>query len=418
MAEESAAIALNGVSKIYGTAPERGLDLLRAGADRQEMVRNGYVVAVDNAQLSILPGEIFVVMGLSGSGKSTLLRCINRLVEPTAGRILIEGKNITHLETAVLLRLRVEKLGMVFQQFALFPHLTVLDNIAFGLRVRGMPKRRRRARAAEILSLVGLEGWGDKKPRQLSGGMQQRVGLARALALDPPILLMDEPFGSLDPLIREEMQRELLRLQKTLRKTVVFITHDLNEAITLGSRVAIFREGRIVQLGAPLDIIARPHDDYVSAFVRDVNPLKILTFDQALDRAVPVLRADKADAAGAIAAVGAGAGCQHTIVLDADGRALGITLQSGTKTADNGSLGHAMARDFLRVPFNAPIGQHLSELAAATLPAIVVDGDGRFVGALTSQSIVQAISARRAPTGPGEECRHPPSGDREQRRDD
>ena len=231
----------------------------------------GAVVAVRDATLRVRRGEIFVVMGLSGSGKSTLVRCLLRLVEPTAGRILVDGEDVTAMDARQLTAFRRHKVAMVFQHYGLLPHRTVLENVAFGLRLRGEPRRVQLERARAALARVGLEKWADRHPAALSGGMRQRVGIARALARDADLLLMDEPFSGLDPLIRRELQDELLRLQAELHKTIVFITHDLQEALRLGDRLAIMRAGRIVQVGRPREIIQHPADDYVHRFVRDVR---------------------------------------------------------------------------------------------------------------------------------------------------
>jgi glycine betaine/proline transport system ATP-binding protein len=388
-------IELRALTKLYGAKPQRGLALLRDGVTRQDLTRHGYVLALNDVDLKVHSGEIYVVMGLSGSGKSTLVRCINRLVEPTAGQVLIEGLDITQLRHRELRQVRVHRLGMVFQQFALFPHLTILENIAFGLRVMGVSRQERRSRASEALHLVGLAGWGDRKPRELSGGMQQRVGLARALALNTPILLMDEPFGSLDPLIREEMQGELLRLRKSLNKTVVFITHDLHEAITLGSRVAILRNGEIVQEGCPTDIILKPKDKYVEAFVREVNILKILRADQALDDTGPVLRMSDWGTTRCLAAEVAAD--RPIVVLDGEGRPVGTLDASRTQVGVTGRLADLASPDFVRLSHDALVNSHLAEIAEARRPVIIVDVRERYLGVITGQSIIKAIATVRRP---------------------
>ena len=236
----------------------------------------GHVVALRDVSFDVAEGEIFVVMGLSGSGKSTLVRCLIRLIEPTQGQILVDGEDIVNYDDSQLIQLRRNKVAMVFQRYGLFPHLRVLENAAWGLEVRGVDKSKRSQLAGEVLDMVGLKGWESSYPRELSGGMQQRVGLARALAVNPEILLLDEPFSGLDPLIRREMQDELSKLQEHLRKTLVFITHDLNEALKLGDRIAIMRDGVIVQLGTPEQIVMTPADDYVSEFIRDVRKEVVL----------------------------------------------------------------------------------------------------------------------------------------------
>lgn len=292
------AIRLENLCKVFGANPEAGVRLMNEGMSYADLAKRGHIAALRNINLHVDPGEIYVVMGLSGSGKSTLVRCINRLIDPTSGSVWIGDKDITTLSDRELRSIRTKEIAMVFQRFALLPHLSVLDNIAFGLRVVGIPKKERRERACAALELVGLSGWGDRKPRQLSGGMQQRVGLARALAIETPILLMDEPFGALDPLLREDLQQELLDLQAKLKKTIVFITHDLAEALTLGNRIAIVRSGEIVQEATPSTIVTSPVDSYVEAFVKEVNVLKILRIKDAYDENFSRQDLEKARQAG------------------------------------------------------------------------------------------------------------------------
>mgnify|MGYP002377531124 CR=1 FL=1 len=264
-------ISVRDLWKVYGPRAERLVGSPDADLPRAELeARTGNVVAMREVSLDVLPGEVFVVMGLSGSGKSTLIRCVTRLIEPTAGSVTIEGDNVTGASDAELLAIRRHKVSMVFQHFGLLPHRTLLDNVAFGLELQGVDKRDRRDRAAATLELVGLPGMGSYKPHQLSGGQQQRVGLARALATNPDIMLFDEPFSALDPLIRREMQDEIIRLRREVRKTMMFITHDLSEALRLGDRIAIMRDGRIVQVGTPAEVVLEPADEYVANFVRDV----------------------------------------------------------------------------------------------------------------------------------------------------
>ncbi|RPJ01188.1 MAG: glycine betaine/L-proline ABC transporter ATP-binding protein, partial [Chloroflexi bacterium] len=270
-----AKISCHHVWKIFG--PKGKKNQKRPLQQDKLIPKAGHVVAVKDVSFEVEPGEIFVVMGLSGSGKSTLVRCLIRLIEPSSGQVLINGQNVLTMNRAELRNLRLHHISMVFQQFGLFPHRRVIDNVAYGLEVQRVNKKARLKRANEMLELVGLEGWGHYFPRELSGGMQQRVGLARALAVNPEILLFDEPFSSLDPLIRREMQDELLRLQAQMQKTVIFITHDFSEAVKLGNRIAIMKEGQIVQLGTPETIVTQPADDYVRAFTRDIPRAKVLT---------------------------------------------------------------------------------------------------------------------------------------------
>lgn len=288
----SARLEAEHLYKVFGRRPDQAVERLRAGAGREELRADGTTAAVIDASFSVAPGQIFVVMGLSGSGKSTLLRMLNGLLEPTAGRVLFDGQDLTALTDRELRQVRAHKISMVFQHFALFPHRSVRENAAYGLEVQGVPRAEREARAGEALALCGLAGWEDSWPDELSGGMQQRVGLARALATDADLLLMDESFSALDPLIRRDMQDQLLELQKSLKKTIVFITHDLNEAMRLGDRIAVMRDGRIVQTGTAEDILLRPANDYVASFIQDVDRSRVLTASAVMDTGVDGHEAD------------------------------------------------------------------------------------------------------------------------------
>lgn len=264
-------LRIENLTKIYGSHISEAITLLKAGKTKEEIVKaTNSVIGVYNVSLDVSEGEFFVIMGLSGSGKSTLLRCLNRLIEPTAGEIWLDDEEILKLDKKSLQQLRQKKISMVFQQFALFPHRTVLENVAYGLEIQKIAKSERLAKAEKNLQLVGLSGWENKYPAQLSGGMQQRVGLARALCNDPEILLMDEPFSALDPLTREEMQDELVYLQKQMKKTIIFITHDLYEALKISDRIAFMLNGEIVQIGTPKEIISEPATEYVHKFVNNI----------------------------------------------------------------------------------------------------------------------------------------------------
>jgi len=268
-------IEVKNLVKVFGSQPEKALEMLRKGSNKEQVLaKTGQTMAVNNVSFAIQAGETFVIMGLSGSGKSTILRCLNRLINPTSGNVLLDGEDITKLKPRELRQIRQTKMAMVFQQFALLPHRTVLQNVVYGLEVQGVAKEERERRAQNTLDLVGLTGWENSYPDNLSGGMKQRVGLARALTNDPDILLMDEAFSALDPLIREEMQEELLRLQKRMNKTIVFITHDLSEALKLGDRIAFVRDGSLVQVGTPEEITGQPADDYVAKFVNIIRKTK------------------------------------------------------------------------------------------------------------------------------------------------
>jgi glycine betaine/proline transport system ATP-binding protein len=288
----SARLEAAGLYKVFGRRPDEAVEQLRKGADREGLRADGTTAAVIDASFTVEPGQTFVVMGLSGSGKSTLLRMLNGLLEPTAGHVRFDGQDLTALSDRALREVRARKISMVFQHFALFPHRSVLENAAYGLAVQGVPRGEREQRAAEALALCGLAGWEKSWPDELSGGMQQRVGLARALATDADLLLMDESFSALDPLIRRDMQDQLIELQKELKKTIVFITHDLNEAMRLGDRIAVMRDGRIVQIGTAEDILVRPANDYVASFTQDVDRYRILTAASVMDTD---LRGDEAD---------------------------------------------------------------------------------------------------------------------------
>ena len=271
-------VSCRDVWKVYGPHPERIIGSEDANLPRAELLeKTGCVAAVRDVSFDVREGEVFVVMGLSGSGKSTLVRMINRLHDPTSGSILIDDEDVMQLSGERLRDVRRHKISMVFQHFGLFPHRRIVDNVAYGLEVQGIDKDERQAKATEILETVGLGGWGDHYPEELSGGMQQRVGLARALATDPEIMLFDEPFSALDPLIRRDMQSEVVRLQREVRKTMIFITHDLAEALKLGDRIAIMKDGRFVQVGTPEEVVAQPADDYVADFTRDVPRAHVLT---------------------------------------------------------------------------------------------------------------------------------------------
>ncbi len=271
-------ISCRDVWKVFGKNPERLIESLDPEQSRtQILTRTGHLVAVRGVSFAVQKGETFVVMGLSGSGKSTLVRCISRLIDPTQGEIMVGGQDVVKMDAQQLMELRRHKISMVFQNFGLFPHRRVIENVAYGLEVQGMKKVDRLERAAAMIKLVGLAGWERHYPKQLSGGMQQRVGLARALAVDPQILLFDEPFSALDPLIRRDMQDELLNLRTKLGKTIIFITHDFAEALRLGDRIAIMRDGQFVQVGTPEEVVAHPLNSYVSAFTKDAPRARILT---------------------------------------------------------------------------------------------------------------------------------------------
>ncbi len=384
-------IEIDDVTKIFGDEPDgKALALLRAGCSKEEIREStGHVVGVNAADIDVAEGEIFVVMGLSGSGKSTLIRCVNRLYEPTAGRIVVDGVDVTALDSTELQEFRRESTGMVFQHFALFPHRSVRDNVAFGLKVKGVDDEARKSAAEDALALVGLTGYESSFPRQLSGGMQQRVGLARALATDPDILLMDEAFSALDPLIRRQMQDELMEIQSKLRKTILFITHDLNEALRVGSRVCIMRDGAVQQIGTPADILMRPATDYVAEFVHDVDQGRVLTVDGVREAAVTVpASATVAEARRAIDR--AGSGVVH--VVDADGRPVGAVTRESVERAVDGGAGE-LGDLCQKVPAvtNDTVLAKVYQLFGSGLPVAVVDGDGKLAGEVRPLEVLAGL---------------------------
>jgi glycine betaine/proline transport system ATP-binding protein len=279
------AIKMRGVTKIFGEAPEAALTLLRKGMSKAEVqAETNHVIGLDNVSLDIEKGQIYVVMGLSGSGKSTLIRHVNRLIDPTDGEILVNGTDVLKMSLPELRAFRRTQIAMVFQKFGLLPHRTVIDNVAYGLEVRGVAKKERLAEAAKWIEIVGLAGYENSRTRQLSGGQQQRVGLARALAMDTDIILMDEAFSALDPLIRSGMQDQLIQLQKDLNKTILFITHDFDEALKIGNRIAVLKDGSVQQVGKPEDIVLRPANEHIEEFVRDVNKARAIHVRSIMER--------------------------------------------------------------------------------------------------------------------------------------
>jgi glycine betaine/proline transport system ATP-binding protein len=333
-------------------------------------------------------------MGLSGSGKSTLIRCLNRLIPPTSGKIYIDGDDILAFNEERLRDLRRHKVSMVFQRFALFPHKTVIDNVAYGLKVRGMKKDERRQLAQQTLDLVGLGAWGDYYPRNLSGGMQQRVGLGRALATDPDILLMDEPFGALDPLIRREIQEELLQLQRAVNKTIIFITHDLHEALKLGDRIAIMKDGYFVQVGTPEEIVSRPADDYVAAFTRDVDLGRVITVQYITQSTTPLyLDQSNLDQVRQRFATENG---EALYVVDKIGRPVGL-LRSQTILAETtATVAQAMETDFPLAQADWELAD-VYDLCTQGLPVAVVDENGRFQGTLHYRDVLATLSTNNTP---------------------
>jgi len=391
----TAKLTVENVYKIFGNDPAGALERLRRGQTKEEIFEEtGQTVGVQDASFSVEEGRIFVIMGLSGSGKSTMVRMLNGLIEPSAGRILIDGEDIASASRETLRRIRREKIAMVFQHFALFPHKTIAENAAYGLKVKGLAAPERRRRALEALEQVGLSAWADSFPSELSGGMQQRVGLARGLATDPQILLMDEPFGALDPLIRKQMQEELLVLQRTLKKTIIFITHDLNEALMLGERIAIMKDGRLVQVGTAEEIVSTPADDYVAAFVADIDRGRVFTAGTvAGDPAAVQLQSDSAeDAIRNMEELNRNA----LYVLDGEEIAGVVTYQdlaaAGRNGADEPELAQVLITDYPTAPPDAQLAE-LYGPASAGLPIAVTDAENRLLGVVEPEAVFAQLSS-------------------------
>lgn len=386
-------IRVEGLTKVFGRVGP-ALKMLDRGRDREEIFSElGSVVAVHGAGFTVAEGEIFVVMGLSGSGKSTLVRCINRLIEPTRGRVVVDGEDVTSLSERELRRLRLEKVSMVFQHFSLFPHLNVLRNVAFGLRSRGLPGDEQTTRAREMLERVGLLDRAESSIDELSGGMQQRVGLARALATDPKVLLMDEPFSALDPLIRREMQDELLSLQDQLAKTIVFITHDLDEALKLGDRIAFMKDGVIEQIGTPEEILRQPATDYVADFVQGANPWTIITAEHIMDRPDALVKAT--DGPRLALRRMRSHGISSIFVVGPHGLLEGILTADAAAEAirrDRLGLSEWIIRDFVSVAPDTTLEQLIPLGATAEYPLPVVDEHRRLLGIIVRSAILTGMT--------------------------
>lgn len=395
-------IECRGLTKVFGGRPERVHDFLDRGGTKEEaQARFGNAVGVYDVDLAIREGETFVLMGLSGSGKSTLLRLLNLLHAPTRGTVLVDGIALTELGKRQLLKVRREKFsGMVFQQFAILPHRSVVDNVRFGLEVHGVPLPRQLEKAREAIELVGLAGWEDNLPGQLSGGMQQRVGLARALAVDADVLLMDEAFSALDPLIRREMQDELIELQARLNKTIVFVTHDLDEALKLGDRIAIMRSGRVVQLGGAEEIITAPADAYVEAFVAGVDRTGVLTARSIMQ---PVKAAALAtDGPHTLLTKMRRFGLSGLLVLDRERRVLGYASSEAVvaQLEDAQAVKHALEGSRVTPALTVGLDTSLAELITAASgrsePIAVIDPAGRLRGVVVKGAILAALASEPA----------------------
>jgi glycine betaine/proline transport system ATP-binding protein len=390
------AIVASHTYKLFGKKPERGVARLREGATREDLRKEGITAAVIDASFEVEEGEIFVVMGLSGSGKSTLIRMVNGLWEPTAGELLLYGDDIVKMNSVQLRQMRRERVSMVFQHFALLPHRTVGENAAFGLEIQGIGKDERERKATEALRLVGLKGWEGSLPGQLSGGMRQRVGLARALAAETKIMLMDEAFSALDPLIKREMQDQLVELQNKLGKTILFITHDLNEAMRLGDRIAMMRDGQIVQLGTAEEILNNPANEFVEQFVLDVDRTRVLTAGAVMVPPVAVVGSEQGPLS--VHKLMREHQTSRLFVVDRNTHLVGAVDEEavvGAVTAGAQTLDGIIDTDVVSVSQGAHLADLLGVCANSPRALAVLDQDGRVVGVLARVTLLQALAQRR-----------------------
>ncbi|WP_022793371.1 quaternary amine ABC transporter ATP-binding protein [Marinococcus halotolerans] len=391
-----AKIQVENLTKVFGKRPGRAIKLLEQGKSKDEILEEtGCTVGVNRSNFSVEAGEIFVIMGLSGSGKSTLVRLLNRLIDPTEGSVWVDGDDLARMDDKGLRKVRREKMSMVFQQFGLFPFRTILDNVAYGLEIQGLEEQEKKKKADEALQLVGLGGYGNMYPDELSGGMQQRVGLARALAADTDILLMDEAFSALDPLIRKEMQDELLELQGRMKKTIVFITHDLDEALRLGDRITIMKDGRVVQIGTPEDILQHPADDYVAKFVEDVDRSKVFTAEAVMKRP-EVLTIDKDGPRVALQRMKK-EGISSLYVTNKDRTLLGIVhADEVSELAEQGSedIRSVLHEDVPTVQKDTVVKEMIELLTYKNTPVAVVDEENKIVGIVVRGSVMALLSGK------------------------
>ncbi|MDZ5722418.1 glycine/proline betaine ABC transporter ATP-binding protein OpuAA [Bacillus sp. SXabc123] len=390
--EKPIKIKVEKVSKIFGKQTKKAVQMLANGKTKKEILKaTGSTVGVNQADFDVYDGEIFVIMGLSGSGKSTLVRLLNRLIEPTAGNIYIDGDMITNMSKDQLREVRRKKISMVFQKFALFPHRTILENTEYGLELQGVDKQERQQKALESLKLVGLEGFENQYPDQLSGGMQQRVGLARALTNDPDILLMDEAFSALDPLIRKDMQDELLDLHDNVGKTIIFITHDLDEALRIGDRIVLMKDGNIVQIGTPEEILMNPSNEYVEKFVEDVDLSKVLTAGHIMKRAETV-RIDKGPRVALT--LMKNLGISSIYAVDKQKKLLGVIYASDAKKAAESdlSLQDILNTEFTTVPEDTYLTEIFDVVSDANIPIAVVDEKQRMKGIVVKGALIGALA--------------------------
>ena len=397
--DSSNQIKIENLIKFYGKNARLGLERFRAGGTRDSILQStGNLLAVADVSFTVKKGELFVLMGLSGSGKSTLIRCINRLIAPTSGHIYIDGEDIAHVDEKRMREIRLIKMSMVFQNFGLFPHKTVLDNVEYGLKMQGMDKGKRRHKALETLELVGLSSWANYFPSSLSGGMQQRVGLARALATDAEILLMDEPFSALDPLIRRLIQDELLLLQKKLHKTIVFISHDIHEALKIGDRIAFMKDGRIVQIGTPEELITQPVDGYIRAFMQNVNRASFLKTGAIARQIIPLIVGQ--DSAKTALEQMIHHDLKQMYVINQHGKPVGVVKKQLLKEAlQKGceDIIKIMQTDFPLVKASTKL-ENIFHLYQQGLPVAVVDGEGKLKGVVEQSDVLASISISESST--------------------
>lgn len=396
-------IEVKNVTKIFGPDEKSILPLIRQGISKDEILeRTQHVVGLRDVSLTIEEGEIFVIMGLSGSGKSTLIRHFNRLIDPSDGQILYRGDDILRFNKRRLIEFRRENLGMVFQRFGLLPHRNVLDNVAYGLEIRGVPRTQRHERARQWLERVGLQAFETRYPSELSGGMQQRVGLARALCNDPDVLLMDEAFSALDPLIRGQMQDQLVELQAELKKTIVFITHDLDEALRLGDRIAILKDGALVQVGKPNDILLNPADDYVRDFVRDVNRARVLSIDTLMQP--PALRITHDNLEQALAEMRRAGENYGYLYQDKEFRGV-LTEEVLSNAVADGREGVQIAdlvQELPQIEQGSVLGEALPRTMGTQLPLAVMENE-EVKGFVTQEDIGQFLGDKNFANGNGRE---------------
>lgn len=391
----STMLEVKNLYKVFGETPEEAFTLIDKGLNKDQIFeQTGLTVGVKDVSLSINEGEIFVIMGLSGSGKSTLVRLLNRLIEPTRGSVLLKGNDIAHISDQELRKVRRQNISMVFQNFALMPHMTVIENAAFGLELAGVEETQRHESARAALERVGLEAYCDSYPDELSGGMKQRVGLARALTNDPDILLMDEAFSALDPLIRTEMQDELIRLQNDDKRTIVFISHDLDEAMRIGDRIAIMQDGVVVQVGTPDDILHNPANDYVSSFFRGVNVASVF-HAKDIARKKPAAMFKKHDNDGPAAAMQMlmDNDREYGIVVDRTNKYTGIVSLDSLEAAqrEQRSLSSALLSDTITIAPDVSVGDLIGKVAEVPYSVPVVDEQGRYYGVITKSRLLQTL---------------------------